>query len=155
MAQVEELKKQNLILEDEKKHFEEEIDTNNKQLYEQNEKLIFQQFSKEQSIHKQDNLAIETLYTIKDSNIKKRADVQKLRSRLQNLKSDIQIHSMSAKLKIQDLAAKMHQNEQQLDTSKDSKNEKSIDSEQMVNEQIQGTIDLLDRIEQALNEDIQ
>lgn len=30
----------------------------------------------------------------------------------------------------------MHQNEQQLDTSKDSKNEKSIDSEQMVNEQI-------------------
>jgi hypothetical protein len=100
MAQVEELKKQNLILEDEKKHFEEEIDTNNKQLYEQNEKLIFQQFSKEQSIHKQDNLAIETLYTIKDSNIKKRADIQKLRSRLQNLKSDIQIHSMSAKLKI-------------------------------------------------------
>ena len=100
MAQVEELKKQNLILEDEKKHFEEEIDTNNKQLYQQNEKLIFQQFSKEQSITKQDNLAIETLYNIKDSNIKKRADIQKLRSRLQNLKSDIQIHSMSAKLKI-------------------------------------------------------
>ena len=33
MAQVEELKRQNLILEDEKKHFEEEIDTNNKELY--------------------------------------------------------------------------------------------------------------------------
>ena len=71
-----------------------------KEVYTLNEKLMVEEFSKNIASIKQESMAIEKLYMVKDSNVRKRADIAKLRSRLENLKSDIQIHQMSNKLKM-------------------------------------------------------
>jgi hypothetical protein len=58
-------------------------------MYNLNEKLMIEEFNKNVVGIKQDSLAIEKLYHLKDSNVRKRAEIVKLRSRLENLKSDI------------------------------------------------------------------
>ena len=58
-------------------------------MYNLNEKLMIEEFNKNVVAVKQDSIAIEKLYMLKDSNVRKRAEIVKLRSRIENLKSDI------------------------------------------------------------------
>jgi len=44
--------------------------------------------------------AITRFYNLKDSNIRRQADVYKLRAKLQNLSSDFKLYDTSNKLKI-------------------------------------------------------
>jgi len=52
------------------------------------------------------HLAMERLFQLKDSNIKRQADIHKLRIGLQNLKNDIQLYHVSNQLKIQNIKTK-------------------------------------------------
>ena len=52
------------------------------------------------------HLAMERLFQLKDSNIKRQADVHKLRIGLQNLKNDVQLYHVSNQLKIQNIKTK-------------------------------------------------
>ena len=94
---------------------------------------MIDQFNKEVVALKHESLAVEKLYMLKDCNVRRRAEIVKLRTRLENLRSDVQIHAMSHKLKLQELAAKMSEPsaEQKLDETSDvsKSGEKSIDSE--------------------------
>jgi len=56
-----------------------------------NERLIFQEFSKGMDHKKQESQALDMFFSLKDSNIRRQTDLKKLRSRLENLKSDVQI----------------------------------------------------------------
>lgn len=71
--------------------------------------MIKYEFNKSMQDQKNEIVAIEWLYSLKDSNIKRQADVQMLRSRLENLKSDVQIYHVSNKLKLQNMANKAKQ----------------------------------------------
>jgi hypothetical protein len=51
--------------------------------------MIKQEFNKSMQDDKHEVLAIEWLYSLKDNNVRRQADVQMLRSRLENLKSDV------------------------------------------------------------------
>jgi hypothetical protein len=73
----------------EKGQFEEEIKFHNKEMYNLNEQVMIDQFNKEVVAVKQESLAIEKLYMLKDSNVRRRAEIVKLRSRLENLRSDV------------------------------------------------------------------
>jgi sulfate adenylyltransferase subunit 1 (EFTu-like GTPase family) len=73
----------------EKGQFEEEIKFHNKEMYNLNEQVMIDQFNKEVVAFKQESLAIEKLYMLKDSNVRRRAEIVKLRSRLENLRSDV------------------------------------------------------------------
>ena len=50
--------------------------------------------------HTHCNRALERMDQLKDTNIKRQADVRTLRSRLENLKNDVQIYHKSNKLKM-------------------------------------------------------
>ena len=104
--------------------------------------MIKYEFNKSMQDDKHEVLAIEWLYLLKDNNVRRQADMQMLRSRIENLKSDIQIYHVSNKLKMQNLANKAKldapeiQEVEEHQTSVERSGEKSIDSGLMVNDQV-------------------
>ena len=99
-------------------------------------------------------LAFDRLFQLKDSNIKRQADVHKLRIGLQNLKNDVQIYHVSNQLKIQNLLNKASSDTTNETESKETQDQSSIDSGQMVNNQISTSLEQLSKIELHLNKDI-
>lgn len=109
---------------------------------------------------KQETIAVQRLQELKESNVRRQADVVKLRSRLQNLRSDVRILHTSHKLKLEEMERRIVLNQDGEATEipvlekAEKSAEKSIDSGEMVNEQISGTLELIERIEQSLREDV-
>lgn len=58
-------------------------------------------------------------------------------------------------MKLQDLTKKLANQSGEVDQVQEASGEKSIDSGLMVNDQIQATLEMIERIEHSLNEDIQ
>ena len=65
------MQKEKVQLEEEKKEFEEEIRQKNEEIYQQEEKMIKYEFNKSMQDEKNEIVAIEWLYSLKDSNIKR------------------------------------------------------------------------------------
>ncbi len=79
------------------------------------------------------HLAMEKLFQLKDSNIKRQADVHNLRIGLQNLRNDIQLYHVSNKLKFQNLKSSVVDANESKETQVTTQDQSSIDSGQMVN----------------------
>ena len=76
-------------LEEEKRHLDEELKAQSEQIYKLNERLFFKDFDQEMKKEEKEMVAVQRLQDIKDSSVQRQADIIKLRSRLQNLKSDV------------------------------------------------------------------
>lgn len=64
-----------------------------------NEKLIFTEFMQ----NRQDTLALDKLYETKDLNVRRQADIRMLRSKMENLRFDMQNYAMSNRIKFKNL----------------------------------------------------
>jgi len=51
--------------------------------------------------------AITRFYDLKDANIRRQADMQKLRAKLENLQCDFKIYQTSNKIKLQNIQSKL------------------------------------------------
>ena len=82
---------------------------------------------------RQNSDALNLFFQMKDANLRRHADVEKLRSLLQNLGRDIKLCQVSHKLKMDNIMAKIPS--QIEDTAPVEKSgEASLDSDQMINE---------------------
>ena len=112
--------------------------------------------------------ALDAFFALKDANVKRSAAVGKLKSKLEALHGDLQVYQLSKKLKLQDLSQRRG-----LDASNDEKENKkgdggaeadepevadtstdnmrspqmkaeiSIDSDQMINDQVEDTLTMI------------
>ena len=62
--------------------------------------MIKFEFNQSMSSDNTSHVAMERLFYLKDSNIKRQADVHNLRIGLQNLKNDVQLYHVSNQIKI-------------------------------------------------------
>lgn len=76
------MEEEKLAFEEEKKQFEEEIKQRNQEIYQMNEKLFFTDFNKTMVNTKYESDAVDKLIRLKETNVRRQADVQKLRIRL-------------------------------------------------------------------------
>jgi hypothetical protein len=51
--------------------------------------------------------AIHRFYDLKDANVRRQADMQKLRAKLENLQCDFKLHQTSNKIKLQNIQSKI------------------------------------------------
>lgn len=65
--------------------------------------MIKFEFNQSMSGDNSGQLAMERLFILKDNNIKRQADVHKLRIGIQNLKNDVQLYHVSNQLKFNNL----------------------------------------------------
>lgn len=97
--------------------------------------------------------AIQRFYDLKEANIRRQADMQKLRAKLQNLQGDFKLYQTSNKLKLQSMQSKISigdETENKIDSSTrcaESGLDCTIDSDQMINEQISESLDMMRSIE--------
>jgi hypothetical protein len=83
---VEHLQLEKEVFLEEKRQFEEEIKQRNEDLHKLNERLFLKDLDNSLKMDKQGSVAEEKLTQLKDANIRRQADVVKLRSKLQTLK---------------------------------------------------------------------
>lgn len=83
-----------------------------------------------------------------DVNYRRVVDLSKLKQSLERLKCDLQVLFLSKKLNKQDEELNFHHDDS-------GAQEASTDSEKLIGEQIQGTLEFISKIEQSIKEDIQ
>lgn len=105
--------------------------------------------------------AIQRFHDLKDANIRRQADMHKLRAKLRNLQSDFKLFQTSNKLKLQNIQNKIGSEEPVQENKIDSSTrcaesglDFTIDSDQMINDQITASLDLIKLIESNLKDDI-
>ena len=98
--------------------------------------------------------AINRFHDLKDANIRRQADMQKLRAKLQNLQSDFKIYQTSNKIKLQNIQSKIGDDATSPDAKIDSSTrggesglDCTIDSDQMINDQITASLEMIRTIE--------
>lgn len=118
--------------------------------------------------------ALDAFFAMKDANVKRSAAVGKLKQKLEALHGDLQVYQLSKKLKLQDVTQR-----KALEDSSDLKEPKSleepevadlsaenppspmvkaeisIDSDQMINEQVEDTLALIRSIDSQLRQELQ
>ena len=158
---IEELQKEFTKVEEEKKLADEEISQLNQSIYKLNEQILEMQrnppvsqikganndneVSKDTSSYSltQEKVEIDSLtkyYDLKDANIKRQADMQKLRAKLQNLQCDFKIYQTSNQIKLRNIQNKLNIGDE-IDPKVDSSTrcaesglDFTIDSDQMITE---------------------
>lgn len=158
---IEELQKEFTKVEEEKKLGDEEISQLNQSIYKLNEQILEMQrnppvsqikganndneVSKDTSSYSltQEKVEIDSLtkyYDLKDANIKRQADMQKLRAKLQNLQCDFKIYQTSNQIKLRNIQNKLNIGDE-IDPKVDSSTrcaesglDFTIDSDQMITE---------------------
>lgn len=163
-------------MEDEKKLADEEISQLRQDIYKLNDKIIQMQVSgpvspiKGSAQHQPNDLskdlsyslthdkaeieAIQRFYDLKDANVRRQADMQKLRERLENLQCDFKLHQTSNKIKLQNIQSKIQSIDETGETRVDSSTrcaesgeDFTIDGDQMITDQITGSLEILKTIE--------
>lgn len=118
--------------------------------------------------------ALDAFFALKDANVKRSVAVGKLKQKLEALHGDLQVYQLSKKLKLQDVTQRkaledsVELKEQKsgdepevADMSAENppspmgKAEFSIDSDQMINEQVEDTLALIRSIDSQLRQELQ
>ena len=95
---------------------------------------------------KQESEALQRFYDLKDANIKRQADLEKLGAKLQNLQSDFKLFQTSNKIKLQNIQSKIQttdDNDIKVDSATrqtESDPDFTIDSDQMITDQITASL---------------
>ena len=168
---------------EDKKTIEEEIKVRNEEVYKMNEKMIFMEYEKQAEANRQlSDMTTNKVQDLKlqldkyqDNNIRRILDLQKLRKSLNRLKNDLYVFKLSKRLQNESQKAQAPQTESatkpastedeeipssatdpeaQNNVSKNSQGGNTVDSDKMVSEQIQQTMEAISKMEASLTTEL-
>eukprot|EP00347_Sterkiella_histriomuscorum_P003556 403363838 len=146
--EIQKLKEELDKVNEEKKELEDEVKRRNEEIYQMNEKQIMQEINQSISDQKTVNDLQNRLDRIQDINLKRMNDISKLRQCVERLKCDLHVLFLSKKLN-------RETNNDILDDSGNAIQEYSTDSDKIIGDQIQGTLDFISKLEQTIRDDLQ
>lgn len=139
----------------EKQELENEIKSRNEEIYQMNEKMIMNEINSSITIGAGGEQQINELQIkvnrLEDGNRKRAHDMNKLKQCLERLRWDLHVLYLSKKLNKDDDSNTMVQEAETMNTQ--APNEQSTDSEKIIKDQIQNTLDFITKIEQSLQQE--
>lgn len=149
------LKEELECAEADKKELEEEIKQRNEEIYQMNEKMIMLEINSSMTLGGDARIINDIqgrLDRLHDNNVRRVSDLHKLKQCLERLKCDLHVLYLSKKLNkdnsqvYEDRTANTNDEGGEDFTAQDN----SADSDRMVSDQIQGTLELIQKLESAL-----